>query len=381
MSDQDIRKNFEQARRQIAHKHFVNKPLVEMTDEEINYVPPDIAAARKHMRGRITDEKKKARMRLVEKRITAMRRNSANIKGLAINVRTWAEGDTQTYACWGDWHVKMRLEAAFRELGHTCEVFPELADITLYLWGSPFRPKKTYPFYYNERSFNVAWFYSHPEKMTPDELRTFDLAFCLSPSYINAIRDWGVPTEVLMGCTDMRPPERPITTHDIVFIGNARGALAHGRDIIRDLKPPQGTKVLVFGHKWQSKPDFPRAWYGGRYFAYDRLPELYAGSKICLNDHHREMAKNGFIAVKIFDILASGGFCISDYVQGMDRFFRGAVPMFRTGGELNEKVRFYLEHPEERAKLAEKGRAIAQKHTYRSRAEKIIEVARQHMGA
>lgn len=376
----DASKNFVDGLLQIQTKHFVNKPLVDMTEEEIAHIPPHIRAERARMKKTFDDDKKKARRRIVEGRLAAMRRNSRDIKGLAINVRTWAEGDTQTFACWGDWHVKMRLEAAFREMGHTCEVFPELADITVYLWGSPFRPKKSYPFYYNPDSFNVAWFYSHPEKFVQAEARQFDLIFCLSPGYADVIMDWGVPVEILMGCTDMRPPERAITSHDIVFIGNARGAIPHGRDIIRDLKPPQDTKVLVFGHKWISKIGFPRAWYGGRYFEYSRLPQLYAGAKISLNDHHREMAKNGFIAVKIFDILASGGFCISDHVKGMDRFFRGAVPMFRTGSELNEKVRFYLDHPAEREKLAELGQAIAWKHTYRSRAERIVEVAKKQMG-
>jgi len=324
----DTRKNFVDGVHHIQSKHFVNKSVDEMSDVEA----ADFLASARRRRGRgtIDIEKRKARRAVVEQRLTAMRRNSQNIKGLAINVRTWAEGDTQTYACWGDWHVKMRLEAAFRAMGHTCEVFPELADITVYLWGSPFRPKKTYPFYYNENSFNIAWFYSHPEKMTDQELRMFDLAFCLSPNYADVIRGWGVPIEILMGCTDMRPPKRTITSHDIVFIGNARGALPHGRDIIRDLDPPHNTKVLVFGHKWVTKTDFRRSWYGGRYYPYERLPELYAGAKISLNDHHPGMAKNGFIAVKVFDILASGGFCITDHVRGIDNFFRGSVPTFRT---------------------------------------------------
>jgi len=258
---------------------------------------------------------------------------------------------------------------------------PELADVTIYLWGSPFPEKKNYPFYYNPRSFNVAWFYSNPDKMTQEELRKYDLVFCLSPSFADVIRNWGPPVDILMGCTDMRPPTKCLSSHDIVFIGNARGAYSYGRQIIRDLEPSEGTKVLVFGHKWQSRTEFNRAWYGGRYYEYSKLPQLYAGAKIALNDHHPDMAKHGFIAVKIFDILASGGFCISDHVQGMKQFFRGAVPTFRTKDELNQLVAYYLKNEAERQSLAERGRAIAWKHTYRSRAEQMIEVIRQHMGA
>lgn len=377
---ENVGKNFVGSLQQGSSKHFVNKPLNEMTEEELAYMSPEIRAM-KARQGRVVDkDKQMARRKTVEGRLTTMRRNSRDIQGLAVNIRTWAEGDTQTGLCWGDWHVKMRLEAALHDMGHTVEVFPELADVTIYLWGSPFKTKKDYPFYYNPRSFNVAWFYSNPDKMTDEELKMFDLIFCLSPSYANRIRDWGPPVEILMGCTDMRPPKRSINSHDIVFIGNARGALPYGREIIRDLNPPDGTRVLVFGHKWISKTEFNRSWYGGRYFPYDRLPELYSGAKISLNDHHPDMARNGFISVKIFDILASGGFCIADSVRGISDFFKGAVPTFRTPAELNEMVRYYLEHDRERQALAERGKAIAWKHTYRDRAETIIEVTKKHMG-
>ena len=379
---ENVTKNFVDSVERVPQKYFVNKPLSDLTEAELANMPREIREVRRK-RTRVVDKvKREAAQKVIEGRLTVMRQNSRNIKGLAINVSTWAEVDTQTGMCWGDWHVKMRLEQALRDMGHTVEVFPELADITIYLWGSPFKEKAVYPFHYNPRSFNVAWFYSHPDVMSKEEMTKYDLAFCLSPSYADRIRPWGVPIEILMGCTDMRPPapDRRITSHDIVFIGNARGALTYGRDIIRDLDPPLGTKVLVFGHKWITKPDFNHEWYGGRYFPYERLPELYAGAKISLNDHHQDMAKYGFIAVKVFDILASGGFCITDKVRGMADFFDGAVPTFGSPEELNEMVKYYLEHEKERTVLAERGKAIASRHTYRDRAETIIEVARQKMG-
>jgi len=348
-----------------------------------NFIKPgddrDPNRGRKKVDHALHEERLRHKRQAIQHRLTAMRRNTANIHGLAINVRTWAEGDFRTNTCWGDWWVKQRLEAAFLKMGHTVEVMPEFADITIYLWGSPFPAHDTYPFRYNPSSFNVAWFYSHPDKMTEEELRKYDLVFCLSPYFASKISKWGVPVEVLIGCTDMRPPSKISVHNDIVFVGNARGPLAHGRSVIRDLDPGE-YRVKVFGAKWRSKPGFDLSWYGGQYFPYERLNELYAGATISLNDHHPDMAREGFVAVKIFDILASGGFCISDENKGVKQIFGDSVPMWRNANELNRLVAYYLKNKEKREALATKGAIIARKHTYPSRAQTMLEAARQLMG-
>lgn len=313
-------------------------------------------------------------------RQAAVRRNSNSIQGLAINVRTWAETDFSDFKCWGDWWVKVRLEHAFRSMGHTVEVLPELADITVYLFGHPFPAMPDYPYLYNSKSFNVCWFHSHPERMTASELRKYDLVFCISPRFTSEIRELGPVVEELQICTDMRPPgEVPPAPRDVVFVGNARTRLPYGRKVIRDLAP-RGYQPMVVGARWETRPDFDMSWYGGHYWPYERLPELYAGAWISLNDHHESMAHHGFLSFRILDILASGGFCISDHAEGLDNFMEGAVPMYRRPEELNELVEFYLTHAAKRAELATRGRNVAQRHTFLHRAKRILAQAGALMG-
>src|SRR5262245_30023131 len=66
-----------------------------------------------------------------------------------INVETWADVDKVTYMCWGDYWVKQNLKKSFTELGLNCEVHPNDADVTVYLWGSNFPTRKIWPFGYN----------------------------------------------------------------------------------------------------------------------------------------------------------------------------------------------------------------------------------------
>lgn len=369
------------AERDRLRRLFVNKPLNERTAED-DALEAKLAGRHGHSRrsSAMKAERNRLKRQVTETRLTEIRRNSQNIKGLAINVRTWAETDCRTFLCWGDWWVKKRLEAAFTAMGHTVEVFPEFADITVYLFGHPFPRRDKYPFFYNPNSFNVCWFHSHPQKMTAEEMAKYNLVFSLSPSFIPQIKDMGPPVEALEVCTDMRPPKKkPPFSHGVVFVGNARGALGFGREIIRDLHPVGYTPVVI-GCKWLAKPGFDRAWYAGQYWPYERLPDLYNSAAISLNDHHKPMALEGFLSFRILDVLASGGFCISDRAKGLDRFMDGTVPMFRNAEQLNRLVHRYLADDKARAELSARGMEIAHRHTYRARAEKIVEVATHMMG-
>jgi len=79
------------------------------------------------------------------------------------------------------------------------------------------------------------------------------------------------------------------------------------------------------------------------------------------------MAREGFVAVRIFDILASGGFCVSDSNSGINEIFGDSVPQYESPEHLRELIDFYINHPDDRLKLMEKGRKVALSHTWQKR--------------
>ena len=58
---------------------------------------------------------------------------------------------------------------------------------------------------------------------------------------------------------------------------------------------------------------------------------------------------------------------------------REDLVLFRDTDELRELIKYYLERPEERIKISEKGkRTVLEKHTYRHRTDEILRVAMIH---
>jgi len=260
---------------------------------------------------------------------------------------------------WGDYWVKFELERAFESLG--LEVVDNTPDVVLYLFGVPVSGL-------SNNTYNIVWLYSHPDMVTPDNLKQFDKIFCLSSSFIPKLSAMGYKDiELMIGATSKTLLNVP-NKYDISFIGNSRGP--QGRQIIKDIgNVPYNFKV--WGNGWDTI--LPKQYYGGRYYDYQKLGEVYSSSLISINDHHPDMSRDGFVAVKIFDILASGGFAISDSNSGIKTIFGDAVPQYESTAHLRELLDFYINNPNERIRFMEEGKQIAFKHSFKSRARQFYD--------
>jgi spore maturation protein CgeB len=109
----------------------------------------------------------------------------------------------------------------------------------------------------------------------------------------------------------------------------------------------------------------------GEYVPYHELPEVYGGAVISLNDHYPAMSQDGIISPRVYDILAAGGFCISDQNPGLTEVFGDAVPQYRSRQELRGLVRYFLDHPDKRLPLMAAGRTIAAAATWSNRAQTL----------
>lgn len=87
----------------------------------------------------------------------------------------------------------------------------------------------------------------------------------------------------------------------------------------------------------------------------DKLPFIYHKSKVNLHVTPRTIESG--IPFQVLDILACGGFCLTNYQPELAEFFEdGAEIVMYTGMEdLANKVDYYLDHEEERAAIAEAG--------------------------
>lgn len=92
------------------------------------------------------------------------------------------------------------------------------------------------------------------------------------------------------------------------------------------------------------------------------VKNLFVSAKICPNLSEPHAQQFGIdVNERIFKILFSGGFCISDYVDSYKLFGDGIV-MAKSPEEFHQQIEYYLNHPSERNKIASIGKSIVKRH-------------------
>ena len=112
---------------------------------------------------------------------------------------------------------------------------------------------------------------------------------------------------------------------------------------------------------------FPALAYG------DPLARVFANSKINLNISLKGI--EGGTPKRVMDICAAGGFALTNYCEETAELFKEdeEIVMFKTPEELVDKVGYYLEHDDERRKIARKGqRKVLQNYTYEKQLQQLM---------
>ena len=307
---------------------------------------------------------------------------------LDIGLKISAESNWHT---WGDYILGNDLKVGFEKLGHNVvtsyieDFYPKESqetNIDVYMHGFvPFNPIK------ETNKKNVMYLYypletaqTHKYKNLKDakepywyslqtELWDYDLIAVASPKYQKEIEKLGIKTIFTPQFTN---PEKffyeldKTKAHDILFVGRPGYERISEKWAIES-----GFDVALYGNGWQDKA--PIEFFKGDYIDNEELHKYYASSKIVLNDTRGDMKKAGFISNRVFDVTASGGFLISDYMEEIEHFYGDSIPMFKTKEELKELIDYYLAHPYERIKKAKKAQEITLKYfTNKVVAETII---------
>lgn len=129
-------------------------------------------------------------------------------------------------------------------------------------------------------------------------------------------------------------------------------------------------KNIRFGLYTNSKTDIPNH---GTCGYLDVMPCVFSASRINLNISLRSIHSG--IPLRVMDIMASGGFVLSNYQPELAELFKEdeEVVMFRNSQEAVDKIHYYLEHEEERNKIAALGtKAAKERFGYSTQLEKLI---------
>ena len=108
---------------------------------------------------------------------------------------------------------------------------------------------------------------------------------------------------------------------------------------------------------------------------YNDMPYVFRGSKINLNTTLRSI-KTG-IPLRVWDIMGNGGFLLTNYQEELLEYFEPDKDFvyYTDYEDLCEKVEYYLEHEEERKRIAASGCSkVRNQHTFQQRLECIIDI-------
>jgi hypothetical protein len=128
--------------------------------------------------------------------------------------------------------------------------------------------------------------------------------------------------------------------------------------------------IKIFGNQiW------PLTQYAGT-IEQDELRKVISSTKVCLNVHQPDGTRYGYdITPRTFNIMASQGFIISDYLKSYeeDIFRDGEMLMAKTSEEFHKLCDHFVKHPDERLPYIEKGYETVMKyHTMSHRTNEIL---------
>ena len=159
---------------------------------------------------------------------------------------------------------------------------------------------------------------------------------------------------------------------DVAFIGN--GNSPHRQAVLRALA--RNYDLQIRGPGWnQGPPDLPVV--GGPIYgrAYARA---VGGAAVSLGasslaEHVSQVAS---ASNRMWKVMGCGGFYLGEWVEGIETLAQDRVhcAWYRTPEDAMDLVQHYLDHPDERKKIAEAGRRHAlEHHTYAHRVRLLLE--------
>lgn len=116
----------------------------------------------------------------------------------------------------------------------------------------------------------------------------------------------------------------------------------------------------------------PNFFWGQRRF--EEASQVYSRSKIVFN-----ISMKRELNMRVFEAMASGSMLLTDDIPMIHNYFKDGehLVLYKDHKDMIEKAKYYIEHEEEREKIAQAGlKAVLAKHTIDHRLQEMLKVAK-----
>lgn len=235
--------------------------------------------------------------------------------------------------------------------------------------------------------FTALWLtespYQDEEQAAHESFTAYDAVFCNELSSVGFMRQWRDNVVYLPHSYNPaihKPTAGPRPPFDVYKCGTGfteRRSVIAGADW-------SGVRVRLDGILWENVGDGVAV--GGDVIENANLPATYSNVPINLNIHRttktwlggkteeRHITHAKSIGPRVYEVLACGGFLLTDHREEMDGFLEDGVHLatFADAKGLGDLARHYLQHGDERARIAAAGRAAVADCTFGRRCEQYI---------
>ena len=228
------------------------------------------------------------------------------------------------------------------------------------------------PGYKNDKRKRVLYLY-YVEGIFWDIFKEVDAVAVSSQRMIDEIvKPTGVKTVLVPQFTNperFKPaPKEQDKAFKVLFIGSNN--YSFGRKSV-DYAVLADADLAVFGKKWKDKLDMK--YLKGEFIDNNELYKYYTNADIVLNDHREDMRYYGSVSNRIYDVTASGGFVLTDYLPEIEQIYGDSVATYKDYYDFKDKLEYYLAHPEERELMAQKAREITLRYFTNDKVAEIFD--------
>ena len=227
--------------------------------------------------------------------------------------------------------------------------------------------------------FHDSLIYASRRELVRNVLPVYDLLFLVDD--LEVLKEAGVSLPqartLPLACSadvhrplDLSADERERWGADVAFVGT----LTPGR--IKVLKGLTEFRLGIWG-SWQERDPGLAPYYRERNVSGEDAAKIYNAAKVNLDIHvlfGQEQAIYN-VTPRVFEVPGCGGFLVTGSTPQLERLYAagGEVAVYRNTDEMRERIRYYLDHEEERRAVARRGHERAQReHTYAQRLRSLI---------
>jgi len=163
--------------------------------------------------------------------------------------------------------------------------------------------------------------------------------------------------------------------HDVIFVGNKTPCSLQRKGYFESIVK-DNYKLAIVGWGFDRLGGVIN--YGGEFIA-----DYYKSSKIGLNIISGEdLNYNLQFSVRVYQVMGCGCFLLTEYIPGIEELFilKKHLDVFHTKEEMLEKIKYYLEHEEERNKIAAQGqKEVFDKYTIDKSVHRYLSIIQERL--